>query len=77
MTKRGQTVEKASTVEKNSVATYTREGYLPRIYRAENSRSVSLRKGYLLRRYQGDRDRPPGSARREKLALYLHHEEHM
>jgi len=75
VTKRRQTVKKTSTVEKTSVVTYTREGYLPRRYRAENSRSVSLGKGYLLRRYQGDRDRPPGTSRGEKLALDLHYRE--
>src|SRR5919112_263397 len=84
VTKHGQTAEKTSTVEKNStvekistvgrtsVRTYTREGYLPRRYRGEDIRSVRLREGSLLIRYQGDRDRPPGTARREKLALDLH-----
>src|SRR5215207_9019704 len=61
VTKRGQSaektfaVEKTSTVGRNSVTTYTREGYLPRRYRGEHIRSVRLREGYLLRKYQGDR----------------------
>jgi hypothetical protein len=81
VTKHGQTAEKTSTVEKTSavgrtsVTTYTREGYLPRRYRGEHIQSVRLREGYLLIKYQGDRDRPPGTARREKLALDLHHRE--
>jgi hypothetical protein len=71
------TAEKTSTVGRTSVRTYTREGYLPRRYREEHIRSARLREGYLLIRYQGDRDRPPGTARREKLALDLHHREHI
>jgi len=84
VTKRGRqsaektfTVEKTSTVVRTSARTYTREGYLPRRYRGEYIRSVHLREGYLLIRYQGDRDRPSGTARREKLALDLHHQEHI